>query len=110
MQGLAKQSRYIMFTKAQLITFGNYLLSHYDTQAQCTDADFANWKELNPTPYTVGQPVWLCLWSHKVIAEVLCVHSYEEKVKYDLSLVGEDGDTTRIYNVDSFYVKDKVQQ
>ena len=135
MQGSAKRSRHIMFKEEALVSFGNYLLSRYKVQEystdganvplfqrQVSDADYQNWLNeyaqkkgpgdhvLLPSRYDIGQPVWLCLWSHKIIAEVLCVHFYEGKVKYDLNLLGEDGDTTRIYNVDSFYVKDKVQE
>lgn len=57
-----------------------------------------------PSQHQVGDPVWLTLWSAHIVSEVLCVHFYEGKVKYDLSVFGDNGETTRLYNVDSVFV------
>jgi hypothetical protein len=38
-------------------------------------------------------------------AKVIAVHFYEGKVKYDLRLNVGNNESTRIYNVDSYYVK-----
>lgn len=128
MQGLAKQSRHIMFRAEDIVSFGNYLFRTYNVQVYSSDgkntpislrevthADFENWPSENPDRHSwlpsrhkIGQPVWLRLWSHDIIATVLCVHFYEGKVKYDLELLGDNGDKTRIYNVDSMYVVDKL--
>jgi hypothetical protein len=58
----------------------------------------------------LGQPVWFRLWSTDVIGEVLSIHHHEGKVKYDLKLIGNNGDTTRIYNVDSAYVVSRIEK
>lgn len=120
----------LTYTEAQLVSFGNYLLKTYGVQVhstdgkniplyqrQVTDADYRNWEEVErqgpnvnlPSQHAIGQPVWLRLWSHDIIGTVLCVHFYEGKVKYDLELLGSDGDKTRIYNVDSYYVVDRIE-
>lgn len=113
-----------MFTEAQLVSFGNYLLFTYGVQVHSTDgknipvyqrevshADFENWKEnqISPGgPISLGQPVWFRLWSADIIGEVLSIHFHEGKTKYDLKLIGNNGETTRIYNVDSAYVVDRI--
>lgn len=121
-RGLAKQSRHTMFTEAQLVSFGNFLLKTYGVQVHSTDgknlplfqrevhdADLCNWKEFqNPRPISLGQPVWFRLWSADIIGEVLSIHQHEGKVKYDLKLIGNNCETTRIYNVDSTYVVDRI--
>lgn len=119
-----------MFTEHQLISFGNYLLSHYGVQVHSTDgkntplyqrevdhADFSNWKETQiytgqqlPSGHQLGDAVWLALWSARVCSEVIAVHFYEGKVKYDLKVIGEDGYTTRLYNVDSAFVTKGTQE
>lgn len=135
-QGSAKRSRHIMFTEAHLISFGNYLLSTYGVQVHSSDgknipiyqrevshADMENWKYENstqpaqdkehsifPSRYGIGEFVWFRLWSADIAAMILCVHFYEGKVKYDLELLADDGDKTRIYNVDSVYVVDKIPE
>lgn len=130
MRGLAKQSRHIMYTEAHLVAFGNYLFRTYNVQQFSNDgqnvplfqrevhhADLSNWKHEKPSGdtyftarFNIGQPVWLRLWSHDIIATVLCVHFYESKVKYDLELLGDDGNKTRIYNIDSLYVVEKLPE
>ena len=128
------------FTEAQLVSFGNYLLSRYNVQEYSNDgrnvplfqrvvhdADLANWKheestKPNPYPwetkehtnypsrYALDEYVWYRLWSCDVPATINAVHFYHGKVKYDLELLGQDGDKTRIYNVDSAYVQDKIPE
>lgn len=111
-----------MFTEQQLVSFGNYLLLTYGVQVHSTDgknnpiyqrevcdADLCNWKEEQiSTTITLGQPVWFRLWSADIIGEVLSIHLHEGKTKYDLKLIGNNGETTRIYNVDSAYVVDRI--
>lgn len=119
------------YRDAYLIRFGNFLFKRYDVKVHSSDgknqpiyqrevshADLENWKheseynnhELYPSRYQIGQYVWFRLWSADIAATVLCVHFYEGKVKYDLELLGTDGDKTRIYNVDSAYVQDKIPE
>jgi len=57
-----------------------------------------------PCQHQHGDKVWLNLWSANISAEILNVHFYDGKVKYDLELFGGNGETTRIYNVDSVFV------
>lgn len=83
---------------------------------EVSDDDFHTWRDNQhvesnlPTPYRKGQYVWFRLWSHDIAAMVLCVHDYGEKFKYDLELLGNDGQTTRIYNVESQYVQDRIPE
>lgn len=132
-QGSAKRSRHIMhdYTRNYLAEFGNFLFHRHNVQVYSSDgtnqpiyerkvshADIENWiahDELNisslyPSRYEIGQSVWFRLWSADIVAVVLCVHFYEGKVKYDLELLADDGDKTRIYNVDSVYVVDKIPE
>lgn len=119
-----------MFTEQQLVSFGNYLLLTYGVQVhstdgknvpvyqrEVTDADFCNWKDIEkpdelqlPSQHQLGQPVWLRLWSADIIGEILSIHFHEGKVKYDLKLIGNNGETTRIYNVDSTFVASKIKK
>lgn len=57
-----------------------------------------------PSAHQFGDEVWLVLWSAKIASQVHGVHFYEGKVKYDLTVYGGDGLSTRIYNVDSAFV------
>lgn len=125
------QQDYDTYRDRYLVRFGNYLLKRYGVMVHSSDgknqpvyqrevshADLENWKhedefnshELYPSRYQIGQYVWFRLWSADIAATVLCVHFYEGKIKYDLELIGTDGDKTRIYNVDSCYVKDKIPE
>lgn len=139
MQGLAKQSRHIMYTEQQLCEFGNYLFRRYDVQVfssdgknqpiyqrEVTDADFANWKHERPnanawfpSQFNIGDQVAISLkgLSSKndgsfaeveCRAKVLTVHFYAGKVKYDLEIDIAEEPPTRIYNIDSCFVKPLV--
>lgn len=129
MRGLAKQSRHIMFTEAQLVSFGNFLLSRYNVQVYSTDgknqpiyqrqvddADIVNWKFDSEIPDKIILPsghqpedkVWFKCWSANIPAEIHAVHFYVGKVKYDLQLFGDNGNVTRIYNVDSAFVSKTI--
>jgi len=107
MQGLAKQSRHTMYTEAQLVSFGNYLLSQPKSIHEVDHATLSNWKESQELPYQEDQFVWFTLWSYKIAAQVLAIHPYGNKFKYDLKLIGHNGEETRIYNVDSKCVAEK---
>lgn len=119
------------YRDSYLCRFGNFLFKRYGVMVHSSDgknqpiyqrevshADLENWKsesefnnhELYPSRYEIGQYVWFRLWSADIAATILCVHFYEGKVKYDLELLGKDGDKTRIYNVDSCYVQDKIAE
>lgn len=120
MQGSAKRSRHIMFTEEQVVSFGNYLFQRYKVQVfsndgdnqpiydrQVTDADVANWKDRikDSDQLYQGDPAWFRLWGADVIAQIHAIHGYDgDTKKYDLILTGGNGETTRIYNVDSKYV------
>lgn len=57
-----------------------------------------------PSQHQIGDSVWFNLWSNSIPAEVHAVHFSASKVKYDLNVVPNKGDTTRIYNVDSVFI------
>lgn len=61
-----------------------------------------------PSQHQINDEVWFNLWSASVPSEVVGIHFYPGKVKYDLQLnmrASADGQsTTRIYNVDSVFV------
>ena len=133
MQEPAKRFRHTMYTEAQLISFGNFLLKTYGVmvhssdgknqpiyERQVSDADFCNWehveqpdKTLLPSRHQLDENVVHDLWGNKTDATIRAVHFYPGKVKYDLELFGtppqlesSQRDATRIYNVDSFFVND----
>lgn len=122
-----------MFTEAQLVSFGNFLLKTYGVQVfsndgqnaplyqrEVTDADFCNWKEEEkpdelqlPSRFQQTDKVFFFPRTsedqkdHEIPglpAEILAVHFYTGKVKYDLSLTVEEKEYSRIYNVDSLLV------
>ena len=50
----------------------------------------------------MGEELWINLWSTHFGGEVCGIHNYSGgKAKYDFKVIGEDGEVTRIYNVDS---------
>ena len=121
-----------MFTEAQLVSFGNFLLKTYGVQVHSTDgknqpiyqrevshADVCNWKDENPikdfgiklpSRFQIGDEVLFYYIAEgraetfpAIGAFILAIHFYEGKVKYDLELkLGEY--KSRIYNVDSALV------
>lgn len=119
-----------MYTEQQVVEFGNYLFRRYDVQQYSTDgkntplfqrqvcdADIANWKHEAPSKeawfpsqFAIGDTVWFSVIQdsgphpYPFKAEIIAVHFYEGKVKYDLNLPTHDGPPTRIYNIDSCFV------
>lgn len=57
-----------------------------------------------PAAHQFGDEVWLCLWSAKIPSQIHGIHFYEGKVKYELIVFGDNGESTRIYNIDSAFV------
>ncbi len=131
MQGSAKRSIHVMFTKAQLISFGNSLLKTYGIrfhssdghntpmeQCEVTDADFLNWREnqisdrlLLPSRFNFGDRVVVSFGKFGTInnCKVIKIHFTESKVFYDVevkweSLDGKENYTDRLYNLDSCVV------
>jgi len=122
-----------MYTEAQLVTFGNYLFSRYGVKFHTTDglnnpigtrqvddADLCNWKVDSdisnrtqlPSKFQHGDMVRF-LASVKITgvdsyasipAEILGIHFYPGKVKYDIEVQLGDDLKSRIYNVDSALV------
>lgn len=130
-QELAKQFIHTMFTESQLVGFGNYLLCRYNVQEhstdgkntplfqrQVSDADFRNWIDENPikentylpSQFNIGDKVLLSIKQsfgdnpYPFTANVLAVHFYAAKVKYDLEIPIAEEPPTRIYNIDSCFV------
>lgn len=111
--------------ESQLVSFGNYLLKNYGVYVYSTngsniplylrevcDADLRNWEDSlngkeNIPEHEVGKSVWLCLWEKSIVAEVLSVGIHNHKITYDLKLCAHNGENTRIYRVDSQFVKSK---
>lgn len=131
MQGLAKQSIRTMYTESQLVSFGNYILKTYGVQVhsndgqnvplyqrEVTDADMANWeggeKFTNqdyklPSQFQIEDVAWFTFDPENekglgATCEVLHIHFYPSKVKYDIEIELMDKSHTRIYNVDSCFV------
>lgn len=133
MQGLAKQSRHIMYNESHLVSFGNYLLKRYEVpvyssdgknapiyQREVSHADMENWRHsmpadespgvLLPSRFKHNDPVFFKFGNIEICATIHAVHFTISKVKYDLDLFHADAngeDYTRIYNVDSVYVVDR---
>ena len=111
--------------ESQLVSFGNFLLKTYGVQVHSTDgsniplsqrmvsdADLIKWENSltskdNIPEHEVGKAVWLYLWEKAIIAEVVSVGIHNNKITYDLKLVAHNGENTRIYRVDSQFVKTK---
>lgn len=122
----------MMYTEAQLISFGNYLFKRYNVQVfsndgsntpiyqrQVDNADCCNWeyeggiqKQQLPSEFQKGDKVFFACMPEGIDAcvfpslpsEILAVHFYGDKVKYDLDLLFVDNQRSRIYNVDSALV------
>jgi len=122
-----------MFTEKQLVEFGNYLLKRYDVQVHSSDgknqpiyqrevcdADVCNWKDISnvnelqlPSRFQQGdKAVFFCMPDDESLkefpgipCEILAVHFYAGKVKYDLDLLFVENQRSRIYNVDSVLVE-----
>lgn len=121
-----------MYTEAHLTSFGNFLLTTYGVQVHSTDgknmplyprevsdADVCNWK-YQETPDTLLLPskfqhgdraVFCCMPDDPSVTsfpgipcEIIGIHFYPGKVKYDLDLLFVEGQRSRIYNVDSVLV------
>lgn len=54
-----------------------------------------------PSAHQIDDEVWLNFWSKKIIVKINAVHFYPSKVKYDVEAFGDNGETTRLYNVDA---------
>lgn len=125
MRGLAKQSRHTMFTTFLFEKFSH--LNHFYTtetefiqhlmsgEVTVTIPDLIKYqqeyeKQRKPLPsaHQMGDEVWLCLWSAKIVSEIHAIHFYEGKVKYDLIVHGDNGQQTRVYNIDSAFVTKHV--
>lgn len=121
------------FTEVQLASFGNYLFKRYGVMEysndgtntplfgrQVCDADVSNWlhdeqqkpNTVTPSEFQKGDKVLFCCMPEGlddtsfpgISAEVLAVHFYGQKVKYDLDLLFVDNQRSRIYNIDSVLV------
>lgn len=119
-----------MYNEQHLVSFGNYLLDIYGVMVHSTDgknnplykrevcdADLRNWKVDGidadatklPSQFQIGDTAWFTFDYENdkgagAKCEILCVHYYPGKVKYDLEIELSDGSKTRIYNIDSIFV------
>lgn len=64
-----------------------------------------------PSGHQIDDHCFLSLWETDLTADILAVHFYPGKVKYDLAVQSplQDGET-RIYNVDSAFVSGSIEQ
>lgn len=131
MQEPAKWFTPIMYTEQHLVDFGNYILKTYGVQVFSNDgqnvplyqrevgnADFANWsvgliadkpEYKLPSQFQIGDIAWFTFDPENegglgAKCEILCVHYYPGKVKYDLEIELSDQSHTRMYNIDSDFV------
>ncbi len=97
-------------------------------QREVSSADLANWEHewnqqsgmpeqtLLPSQFDIGEKVIFSINQSfgdnpfPYTAEVLAVHFYEGKVKYDLSIPIYGEPPTRIYNIDSCFVLPKEKE
>ena len=94
-------------------------------QREVSDADFCNWMATQPVGSTPFLPlpsrfqhgdkaVFICMPDDAgfstfpgIPCEILAVHFYSGKVKYDLDLLFVENQRSRIYNVDSVLVEER---
>jgi len=130
MQGLAKQSINIMFTSFLFERLTHYR-QFYSTEAEFIQhlmsgevkisipdlikfqSEYENKRPSLPSRFQVGDKVIFEARpdDHDIPyiglpAEILAVHFYSGKVKYDVDLIFAEGKRTRIYNVDSIVIVD----
>lgn len=111
MQGLAKQSIHIMKQESPEDMAANIL------------ADYDNTTELKgltlPSRHQLGDEIIYCMTLDKdgkplIVSTELTlikgVHFYPGKVKYDLEIHFPDNTATRVYNVDSVFVHDRMKE
>jgi len=113
------------YSHDQLIDFGNYLLRHYKVQQHSSDgentplyqqevshADYENWRYEMPSTLLRSLPSRFQIGDNAVFrdptnekceipSEIIAIHFFPGKVKYDLQLTFADEYQSRIYNVDS---------
>lgn len=53
-----------------------------------------------PSKFQHGDTVWINFWGTHPSGEIIAVHFYPNKIKYDLLVIPFTGDTARIYNVE----------
>lgn len=61
-----------------------------------------------PSQHQIGDAAWLRLWSDDIIVEIHAVHFTAGKVKYDVNVLANNGDKTRLYNVDSVFIHKRI--
>jgi hypothetical protein len=122
--------------KSHLVSFGNYLFNRYNVKVHSgdgnnvplyertvSDADLSNWEAENPalqgkahtdypSRYEIGEKVKLFLMPEGeesfpgLNAKILAVHFTNSTIKYDLEIKFAGEYTTRVYNIESIFVKD----
>ena len=58
-----------------------------------------------PSKFQVGDNVFIRFDVAQIMGQVIAVHFYLSKVKYDLTVYLPNGEETRVYNIDSFFVE-----
>lgn len=123
------------FTREHLVSFGNSLLKNYGVQVHSADgkntplfqrdvskSDVDNWindlkdyRLMLPSHFQIGASCLFFAFPYEspehtfpgITADVIAVHFYEGKVKYDLNLLFNGNMSSRIYNVDSALVTER---
>lgn len=116
----------------QLVSFGNSLLNRVSTDRlnskldnlEVTHVDLENWKEFSkldhtyyPSKYAIGDIISVDFYDSGFIreAKIIKVHFTESKVLYDVEIcikkfsAGENNMYTRLYNLDSILIKNKIE-
>lgn len=122
----------ITYTREQLRSFGNFLFQEYKVlecnskgepirQREISHADIENWMVVDPgkdeslplpSRYKIGDKAkFFCMPDDPtytnfpgIPCEIIAIHFFPGKVKYDLDLLFVDNQRSRIYNVDSILV------